>query len=174
MITAILTALFLIPLAPTGTEARGEQTLRPWPCIAERPSGEATDARADTEAESEYLRIIAGQRADVAEATDTARQFLADPNSLDQQERVLFLQAIATLHRSAAAAADLAPPSGLEPLHQRHVEALAVLATVGDLYLAGLDTHNPTQYERASRALTRGSELFAAVGEELDRLPAPS
>ena len=173
LIAAILIALGCFPLAPIGVEAKGEQTVRLWSCIAERPSDEAPDERVNPKAVSEYLRIVAEQRADVAKATDTARQFLADPNSLDQRKRTRFLQALATLRTTADAAADLVPPSGLELLHQRHVETLAMLATIGDFYFAGLDAHDPTQYERANRALARGSELFTAVGEEIDRLLLP-
>lgn len=119
-----------------------------------------------------YLRTIIEQRDEVAAASDIVREFLRDPNSLDQRKRVNMLQAIATLHASVDAAAALDPPPGLESLHARHLESLETLATAGTLYTTGMDTHDPSQYDRANQALERGTDLFEAVGLEIEALMA--
>lgn len=123
---------------------------------------------------AEYLNLVSEQRAAATEAIKVVQEFLVNPNSLDQQTRTEFLRALALVQSSAEAAAALVPPPELVSLHHRHVDALVTLATVGDLYLAGMDTHDPTQYERASNGLVRGSELLAAVGNEIECLPLPN
>jgi hypothetical protein len=129
-----------------------------------------TAAESDTAAalQADYLNTIAVQRGEVAEASDVVQEFLLDPNSLDQRKRTQMLQAIATLHTNAEAAGTLEPPKGLESLHALHLESLKTLATAGALYTTGMDTHDPSQYDRANEALARGTELFDMVGAELE------
>ena len=142
-----------------------------------RPSPQATPlpARsfADDPGRLAYLRTIIEQQEEVAVASDIVQEFLLDPNSLDQRKRVNVLQAIATLHASVDAAAALDPPPGLESLHARHPESLETLTQAGTLYTTGMDTHDPSQYDRANQVLARGTDLFEAVGLEIETLTAP-
>lgn len=128
----------------------------------------------DDPATADYLRTITEQRSTAAKASETLREFLLEPASLDQRRRTQVLQAVATLHDTATAAAALVPPPNLATLHAEHVAALETMANAGALYTAGMDTHDPTQWDRASRVLAEGTARFDAVGKELDRLAPPN
>jgi hypothetical protein len=170
-IGTLLLIVLLFPIVSMDSVARHEQIAETTRCLISLLPGHIGSDAKQSDRTAAYLSGVQAQRAVVAEAVVIAERFLTtDPNSLDQPRRTRFLAALRTLREQAAAANALSPPAGWEVLHQRHVESLTLLATAGDYYATGMDTHDPSQYDRALAALADGRARFDDVGAELSQL----
>ena len=170
-ISTLLLIVLLFPIVSMDSVARHDWVAETTRCLVSLLPGYVGSDAKQPDPTAAYLSAVQAQRAAIGEAVAIAEWFLTtDPNSLDQQQRTRFLAALRTLRAQAAAATALSPPAGWEVLHQRHVESLTLLATAGDSYTAGMDTHDPSQYDRALIALADGRARFDDVGAELSQL----